>query len=192
MDGFAEAALVDSGNVPVDRDDAVEVDRFLLVLADDLDLRVVDDEPPALFLHFSIGDHLLAGGDDLGHEGHVEPAAGDFPGAEDPTGAVHDDGLVETRFTEALGARVDHAAVEADGLAGRQGGEGIELAAILVAFGEMGEEIGHRHEPSGLQRLRLLGGESGEGVERGLAGSHAHRLAGKAGFSTQSSIGFLH
>ncbi len=118
VDDLAQAALVEAGDVLVDWDDAVEVDRFLAIVGNDLDLRVVDDEASALLLHFSISDHLLPGGDDLGHERHVEPAAGDFPGAEYPAGAIHDDGLVETGFSEALGARVDDAAVEADGFSG--------------------------------------------------------------------------
>ena len=181
---LAQAALVEAGDVLVDGDDAVEVDRFLAVVGNDLDLRVVDDEPPALFLHFPVGDDLLAGGDDFRHERHVEPAAGDFPGTEDPAGAVHDDGLVEARFAEALGARVNHNAMEADGFAGGQGGEGVELAAVFVAFREMLEEIGHCGEPGGIECLRFLCGKDRERGEWCLAGGHAASLASLAGFST--------
>ncbi len=139
MDDFAEPALVDAGNVPVDRHDAVEVDGFgfILILAQDFEFRVVDDQPAALLLYFSVGDDLMPGGDDFRHEGHVEPAAGDFPRAENPAGTIHDDGLVKTGFSETLGPGIDHAAGEADGFRGGLVGKTVELPAVLVSFREM-------------------------------------------------------
>ncbi len=104
VDEGAEAALGEAGDVFVDGYDAVEVDGLggVVFLVDDFDFRVIDDEAAGLFLHFAVGDDLLAGGDDFGDEGHVEPAEGDFAGAEDAAGAVHDDGLVEAGFSEAF------------------------------------------------------------------------------------------
>lgn len=45
MDDLAEAALVDARNVPVNGDDAAEVDGFgfLIVLVEDFQLWVIDD-----------------------------------------------------------------------------------------------------------------------------------------------------
>ena len=119
MDDLTKSALVEAGDVFVDGDDAVEVDRFFFVVGYDLDFWVVDDEAARLFFYFPVGDHLLPRGDDLGHERHVEPAAGDFPGAENAAGAIHDDGFVEPRFSEAFGCCVDDSAVQADRFSGR-------------------------------------------------------------------------
>lgn len=114
-DDFPQAALVEAGDVFVDGDDAVEVDGwgvgwFRGVLVDDLGFGVIHEEPAGMFFYFAVGDDVLAGGDYLCHEGHVEPAAGDFSGAEDAAGALEDDCLEEACFAEAFGFGVDDGA----------------------------------------------------------------------------------
>lgn len=174
MDDFAEAALVDAGDVFVDGDDAVEMDEFafLLVLGNDFDFGVVNDESSGLFFYVAVGDDLVAGGDDFGHVGHVEPAADDLPGAEDPTGAVHDDGFVEAGFAEAFGGGVDDSAGEADGSSGGLVGEGIELAAVFVAFWEVVEELGYGGDSGGEEGLGFFGRYFGKGGELCFPGDH--------------------
>ena len=91
----AQAALGDARQIPIDGHDALEMDGLLvrIVLAENFELRVIDDQAAVRILDFAVNDHFLAGGDEFVDEGHIEPAAGDFAGAEDAARAVHDHGL---------------------------------------------------------------------------------------------------
>ena len=112
MDDLAEAALIDTGNVFVDGDDAGEVDGFgvLVILAQYFYLGMVNNQAARLFFDFPVGDDLMSSCYDLRHERHIEPAAGDLPRAEDAAGSIHDDSFVETCFSEAFRPGINHAA----------------------------------------------------------------------------------
>ena len=81
VDDLPQSALVDAGDVFVNRDDAVEMDRFgsCIVIVDDFDFWVIDDQTSALLFDFSVSNHLLARGDQFRHEWDVEPTARNFP-----------------------------------------------------------------------------------------------------------------
>ena len=142
---------------------------IVVILAYYFDLRVVDDEAAGAFLHLAVGDDLLAGCDDLGHERHVEPTAGDFSRSEDPAIPVHDDGFVETGFAEAFCAGVDHATGEANWFRGWLAGEAVELPPVFVAFREMIEQIRNGGDAGGLKCLDLLVRQGGQGGDVVLA-----------------------
>ena len=97
MHDFPQPPLGEAGDIPIDRHDPFEMDglRLLVILAEHLELRMIDDQPAVGILHFAVNDHLLSGRDEFVDERHVEPAAGDFPGPEDAARAVHDDRLVK-------------------------------------------------------------------------------------------------
>src|SRR5687767_12668170 len=82
MNDLPQAALGDAGDIPVNGHDPLEMNGGLIVIPQHLEFRMIDDQPPVGFLDLSINANLLPCGDDLLDEWHVEPAAGDFPGAE--------------------------------------------------------------------------------------------------------------
>ena len=142
MDDFPQAALGDSGDVLVNGNDPFEVNGCWVVIPQDLEFRVVDDEPPVQVLHFSIETHLLPRGDDLLNERHVEPPAGDFPRAENAAGTVHHDRfIIAPTRTGMPESSVDHHAAKTHGGRRRLIGKRIEVPPVFIALGEMREHL---------------------------------------------------
>ncbi len=139
MNDFPKPPLADAGNIFINRNNPREMNtaRLRLILPDNLDLGVIDDEAARAFLHFAICDNLLTCGDDFGHKGHVKPTAGDFPRAEDTTGAIHDHRLIKAGLSEALRPAIDYPTDQADRFRRRLAGKAVEVAAIFVTLGKM-------------------------------------------------------
>ncbi len=118
VDEGAQRLLSDAGGERIDRHDAAHVrgGSGILVIHD-LEVGMIDDDPPFAFLRLPVDDEPLAGRENLREIGQVEPSQ-DETVAEEVAAGRFDDGLEGAAALAAAeeGAAVGDADMKADGL----------------------------------------------------------------------------
>ena len=137
-------------------------------------IGMIDRQAALMFLDPAVNDHLLAAGDELVDERHVEPPTGDFLRAEHAAGPVHHHRLEDAAAAAESPPRgVHHRAAQADGGWRRLVREDIETPAVLVTLRQVVEHIADGPEAGGRKRHHLLRGQqSGRGKFVGRGNHH--------------------
>ena len=149
--------------------DALEVDEaFLVVLVlDDLELRVVDDDALAAGLGLAVDDHALPGGEDFLDVLGVEPAERQQRGMSAWRSASWSMASNIWRRPPSRLAAVETTIPQTQtGVSVGGVGEMLEVAAVLVAAGVMGEEVADGGQPEAFEGLEPRGAEAGHVRER--------------------------